>query len=97
MFSQLLINFLLISLRFLKYITMTVPSPNQAINDLDRIDLKILQALQTDGRLTNAKLADTVGLSPSAVLARTQRLQRDHYILGYAVMEEVKETSRLPI
>ncbi len=49
----------------------------------DRIDLKILQLLQADGRLTNLKLAEAAALSPTAVLARTQRLQRDGYILGY--------------
>jgi Lrp/AsnC family leucine-responsive transcriptional regulator len=49
----------------------------------DRIDLKILKLLQADGRLTNLKLAEAVALSPTAVLARTQRLQRDGYILGY--------------
>ncbi|MCW5654018.1 Lrp/AsnC ligand binding domain-containing protein [Hydrogenophaga sp.] len=52
-------------------------------SDLDRIDLKILKMLQSDGRITNLKLAETVALSPTAVLARTQRLQRDGYILGY--------------
>ncbi len=51
--------------------------------DLDRIDLKILQALQEDGRLPNLKLAEVVTLSPTAVLARVQRLTRDGYILGY--------------
>ncbi|WP_439589378.1 Lrp/AsnC ligand binding domain-containing protein [Hydrogenophaga sp.] len=51
--------------------------------DLDRIDLKLLKLLQADGRITNLKLAETVALSPTAVLARTQRLQRDGYILGY--------------
>ena len=55
------------------------PSTDQ----LDRIDLRILQALQVDGRLSNLKLAQAVGLSPTAVLARTQRLQREAYILGY--------------
>jgi Lrp/AsnC family leucine-responsive transcriptional regulator len=55
-----------------------------AHNDaLDRIDLKILRLLQTDGRIANLKLAEAVGLSPTAVLARTQRLQRDGFILGY--------------
>lgn len=49
----------------------------------NRIDLKILKLLQADGRLTNLKLAEAVALSPTAVLARTQRLQRDGYILGY--------------
>ena len=55
------------------------PSPTQP----DRIDLKILKLLQADGRLTNLKLAEAVALSPTAVLARTQRLQRDGFILGY--------------
>lgn len=50
---------------------------------LDRIDLRILKALQADGRMTNLKLAEAVALSPTAVLARTQRLQREGYILGY--------------
>jgi Lrp/AsnC family transcriptional regulator, leucine-responsive regulatory protein len=50
---------------------------------LDKIDLKILNALQTDGRISNLKLAEVVALSPTAVLARTQRLQREGYILGY--------------
>ncbi len=52
-------------------------------NQLDKIDLKILNALQTDGRISNLKLAELVALSPTAVLARTQRLQREGYILGY--------------
>ena len=49
----------------------------------DRIDLRILQALQADGRISNLKLAETVALSPTAVLARTQLLQKDGYILRY--------------
>lgn len=54
--------------------------------DIDRIDLKILHALQTDGRISNLKLAETVSLSPTAVLARVQRLTRDGYILGYEAL-----------
>ena len=50
---------------------------------LDRLDLRILSALQADGRITNLKLAEAIGLSPTAVLARVQRLTRDGYILGY--------------
>ncbi len=51
--------------------------------ELDRIDLKILQQLQADGRISNLKLAESVALSPTAVLARVQRLTREGYILGY--------------
>ena len=59
---------------------MTALTP---IPELDRIDLKILQQLQADGRISNLKLAETVALSPTAVLARVQRLTREGYILGY--------------
>jgi len=54
-----------------------------ALADIDRIDLKILNVLQQDGRISNIKLAEAVALSPTAVLARVQRLTRDAYILGY--------------
>ncbi|AOA58529.1 winged helix-turn-helix transcriptional regulator [Acinetobacter larvae] len=50
---------------------------------LDRIDIKILDLLQNDGRISNAKLAEEVNLSPTAVLARVQKLSRDGYILSY--------------
>lgn len=50
---------------------------------IDKIDLRILRVLQTDGRISNLKLAESVHLSPTAVLERVKRLQRDGYILGY--------------
>jgi Lrp/AsnC family leucine-responsive transcriptional regulator len=52
-------------------------------SEIDKIDRKILQALQQDGRISNLKLAETIGLSATAVLARTQRLQREGIIEGY--------------
>ncbi|MCF8147152.1 MAG: Lrp/AsnC ligand binding domain-containing protein [Sulfuritalea sp.] len=52
-------------------------------NDLDRTDLKILRCLQDDGRISNLKLAQEVALSPTAVLARVQRLSKEGFILGY--------------
>ncbi|MDN8613027.1 Lrp/AsnC ligand binding domain-containing protein [Variovorax ginsengisoli] len=56
---------------------------NESTTDLDRIDMKILKVLQEDGRISNLKLAEAVALSPTAVLARVQRLARDGFILGY--------------
>jgi Lrp/AsnC family leucine-responsive transcriptional regulator len=50
---------------------------------IDRIDQRILSALQADARISNLKLAEAVALSPTAVLARVQRLTREGYILGY--------------
>ena len=51
---------------------------------LDRIDLRLLAVVQTDGRITNAELAERVSLSPSACLRRLQRLEADQVITGYA-------------
>ena len=50
--------------------------------DLDRIDRRILDLLRHDGRISNLKLAESVALSPTAAVARVQRLTRDGYILG---------------
>jgi len=50
---------------------------------VDKIDARILRVLQKDGRISNLKLAETVHLSPTAVLERVKRLTRDGYILGY--------------
>ena len=65
---------------------------NEALGvNLDRIDRKILAILQTDGRISNLRLAEQVALSPTAVQAlsptavqaRVTRLTREGYILGY--------------
>jgi Lrp/AsnC family leucine-responsive transcriptional regulator len=48
--------------------------------DLDRIDFKILNELQRNARITNAQLAENVGLSPSPCLRRTKRLHDDGVI-----------------
>jgi Lrp/AsnC family leucine-responsive transcriptional regulator len=53
------------------------------IDGIDRIDARILRALQEDGRISNLKLAEAVHLSPTAVVERVKRLTRDGFILGY--------------
>ena len=50
---------------------------------LDQIDLKILRHLQENARITNADLAEKVGLSPTPCLRRLRRLEADGVILGY--------------
>jgi len=49
----------------------------------DALDLKILAALQDDGRLTNQELADRVGLSASQCSRRRARLEDEKVIAGY--------------
>ena len=51
--------------------------------DVDGFDLKLLAALQDDGRLTNQQLADLVGLSASQCSRRRMRLEQDGVIAGY--------------
>ncbi len=56
---------------------------------LDRIDLKILGVLQENGRITNAALADQVGLSASPCLQRVKRLEGAGYIKGYGALIDI--------
>ncbi|MDE1165434.1 MAG: Lrp/AsnC family transcriptional regulator [Pseudomonas sp.] len=51
--------------------------------NLDATDLRILHALQQDGRISNQDLAEKVALSPSACLRRLRLLEEDGVISGY--------------
>ena len=53
---------------------------------LDELDKAILQALQTDGRISNADLARQINLSPPAVHARIRRLEKQGYIRQYTAL-----------
>lgn len=59
---------------------------NKQLKDLDRIDLKILEQLQLDGRISNVELSKRVGLSPTPCLERVRRLERQGYISGYTAI-----------
>lgn len=50
---------------------------------LDRIDLKILDAVQRDGRITKLALAEKVGLSPTPAWMRLRKLEKAGLIAGY--------------
>jgi Lrp/AsnC family leucine-responsive transcriptional regulator len=50
---------------------------------LDAFDLRILQTLQSSGRLTNAELASRIGLSATPCLRRVKALERQGIIRGY--------------
>lgn len=50
---------------------------------LDTIDLRILEAVQRDGRITKLRLAETVGLSPTPCWLRLRRLEQSGLIAGY--------------
>ncbi len=53
---------------------------------MDKIDLKILDCLQQDARISNQDLARNVGLSPTPCLRRTNRLMESGLIRGHAAL-----------
>lgn len=49
-------------------------------DELDKVDRKILQQLQANGRLSNAELAENIHVSPATCHRRTQRLFDEGHI-----------------
>jgi len=56
------------------------------LQDLDTTDLRILERLQQDARLTNVELAQAVHLSPSPCLARVRALEASGHIARYVTL-----------
>lgn len=56
---------------------------------LDRYDRRILEVLQSDGRISNQDLAERIGLSPSPCLRRVRALEESGLIAGYRAALDV--------
>ena len=54
--------------------------PAQKIDDIDR---KILGIIQSQGRITNARLSEEIGLSPAPTLERVKKLEQTGIITSY--------------
>ena len=54
-----------------------------AVSKLDPIDLRILDAIQRDGRITKLALAEKVGLSPTTCWMRLRKLEKAGIVTGY--------------
>ena len=50
---------------------------------IDTIDKKILEILQRNAKITNAKLSKEIGLSPAPTLERVRKLEAKGIISGY--------------
>jgi DNA-binding Lrp family transcriptional regulator len=61
---------------------------------LDQIDHRLLAVLRQDGRIPNARLAEAVGLSPSACLRRLRLLESSGVIRGYRAILDAPEPAR---
>ncbi len=57
-----------------------------SMHPLDETDRAILRHLRADGRMSNAALAEAVGLSPSACLRRVRLLEHRGVIRGYTAI-----------
>lgn len=53
---------------------------------LDRTDRRILQAMQTNARISNLELADVVGLSPTPCSRRVKRLEESGLIRAHVTL-----------
>lgn len=62
--------------------------PDASLSPADR---KILETLQTDGRIANVDLADKIGLSPSPCLRRVRQLEEQGMIGGYVALLDRKK------
>lgn len=56
------------------------------MKSLDKLDAQILRMLQADGRATYDQIAESVGLSPSAVLRRVRQLEAAGVIDRYVAL-----------
>lgn len=58
---------------------------------LDAVDVKILNSLSDDGRISNTELSEKINLSHTPTLRRVKRLEEEGYVTGYkAVFDESK-------
>jgi len=62
---------------------------------LDDLDIKILTALQREGRMTKVKLAETVNLSVSPCWERLKRLEREGVIADYRAEIDMEKLVKL--
>ncbi|MFV2057482.1 MAG: Lrp/AsnC family transcriptional regulator [Thiohalomonadales bacterium] len=58
---------------------------------LNRLDLKLLQVLQQQGRISNQDLADRIGLSASPCLRRVRALEDCGLISGYRAILDAQK------
>lgn len=61
---------------------------------LSKIDLKILEVLQCEGDITNVRLAEIVGLSPSPCLQRVRKLRKLGYIANVTAVINLKKLAK---
>lgn len=68
-----------------------------AARTIDRIDLKILELLQADGRITKARMSEEVGLSAPRCWERMKKLEKAKIIRGYHAAINLEQLASLSL
>src|SRR5688572_14482431 len=71
--------------------------PWRAAIEIDQIDVRILSAIEADGRLSKRDLSGQVGLCTSACLERMRRLEKKKVVLNCRAEINVRMLSRFEI
>ncbi len=61
---------------------------------LDAVDREVVRLLQANGRMTNAALAEAVGLTPTPMLARIKKLEQRGVIAKYVAIADAASLGR---
>ena len=64
------------------------------MTELDRTDIRILEQLQQEGRLSHVELAERVGLSATPCTRRVRNLEQQGIIRGYAAILDPKRVGQ---
>jgi Lrp/AsnC family leucine-responsive transcriptional regulator len=72
----------------------TIMKDSSAPEGADGIDIKMLRALQKDGRISNAELAEAVDVSPATCHRRTQRLLEQGYVTQVRAIINPRKVNR---
>ena len=66
------------------------------MTNLDKTDLKLLEILQENGKLTTKEMAQQVNLSPTPVYERVRRLEREGVLKKYIALVEAEKVGKAP-
>jgi Lrp/AsnC family transcriptional regulator, leucine-responsive regulatory protein len=61
---------------------------------IDEIDKKIVSLIQGNAKLSNAEIAESVGLTASSVHERVKKLEKKDYVTGYAAIVDAEKLGK---
>jgi Lrp/AsnC family leucine-responsive transcriptional regulator len=64
------------------------------MTELDQVDLKLLELLQQNGKITTKEIAQHVHLSPTPVYERIKRLEKDGVIEKYVALVSAEKVGK---